>query len=425
MLWLPVVSWALYDFANTIFSMNVISRYFPLWVQEDIGVPDLYYSLTYSLSMLLVAVSLPFLGKLSDISGKRKPFLIVLTLLSVISTFLIGYYGGLWSGLFFFLLANFFFQCALVPYNALLPYVSRHTSRGKVSGLGVGLGYLGTIAGLVMVWPFVSYDVFQKIPSSLRSFCSFFMRKYYAAGGEVLRINAFIPTAILFLIFSLPAFIFIKEKAVPAKKSDKTVQPFSQLIVTFKSLKSSPSLGIFILANFIYMDVIHTVIVFMSVYSRNVIDFSDDKITIFLIVSTVFAIVGSFFYGWFVSETDPKLVLHYVLGNWTLGIAVALLAYSETVFWTAGSLIGFGLGGVWVTARLVLIELCPEERLGEFFGLYGLTGKCAAVIGPALWGVSTYVFSSLGDTKYRISIGLMLVLLIGGWVVYSRIDVNP
>jgi len=225
--WPVISSWSLYDFANTIFSMNIISLYFPLWVTVDKGGADILYGVALSSSMVLVAISMPLLGAFSDRMGRRIPLLVGLTLLSVIFTGLIGISNQLILGLIFFVLANYGYHAALVPYDALLPQVSRGFSVGKVAGIGVALGYVGAITGIVMVKPFVS---------------------------EAGRGAAFIPTAFLFLLFSLPCFFLIKEE----KKTKSPVfrgtlgKEFMQIKETLLNTKKYPGLLPFLIANFLY-----------------------------------------------------------------------------------------------------------------------------------------------------------------------------
>ena len=179
-----IVSWAFYDFANTIFSMNVISLYFALWVTVDHGGQDIFYSIALSGSMLAVAISAPVLGTISDQTGRRRLPLIFLTTISVLATALIGEASQLWMGLLLFVIANYCYQSALVFYNGMLPSVALQSNVGVVSGYGVAFGYMGSIAGLLLVEPFVE------------------------DGG---RSAAFLPTAALFLIFAIPCFLFVKD----------------------------------------------------------------------------------------------------------------------------------------------------------------------------------------------------------------------
>ena len=154
-----VWGWISYDFANTIYSMNVVSLYFSLWITVDNGREDIWVSLANSLSMLMVALSLPGLGVISDRYRRRMPFLLGLTLSCVLFTSLISVVG--WTvpssgwrvglALSFFVLANYSYQGGLVFYNALLPQVSPPRLMGRVSGYGTAMGYLGAIVGLSLI----------------------------------------------------------------------------------------------------------------------------------------------------------------------------------------------------------------------------------------------------------------------------------
>jgi UMF1 family MFS transporter len=129
-----IASWAFYDFANTIFSMNVISLYFALWVTVDHGGQDILYSMALSSSMLAVAISAPVFGTISDQTGRRSLPLTLLTFISVLTTAVIGQTDQLWVGLLLFIVANYCYQSALVFYNGMLPDVARNSNVGVVSG---------------------------------------------------------------------------------------------------------------------------------------------------------------------------------------------------------------------------------------------------------------------------------------------------
>ncbi len=179
---LAVISWALYDLANTIFSMNIVSLYFSLWVVNAMGGSDAAYGAANSLSMGLMFLTAPFLGAISDQAARRIPFLVATTLLCVAFTALLGL-GGLTLSLLLFIVANYMFQAGLVFYDALLPVVSTEHSRGKVGGLGIGLGYLGSFIGVgsgLLLLDRIDY------------------------------VGVFRLSALLFLLFALPCFFFVK-----------------------------------------------------------------------------------------------------------------------------------------------------------------------------------------------------------------------
>jgi len=380
---LGIASWSLYDFANTIFSMNVISLYFALWVTVDHGGQDIVYSFALSGSMLAVAVSVPVFGAISDRTGKRRGPLVLLTVVCVVCTAGIGLAGQLAQGLILFVLANYCYQSAMVFYNGMLPAVSRGTDVGLVSGYGVALGYLGSIAGLLTVKPFV------------------------AAGG---RGAAFLPTAILFFVFAVPCFLFVKDpevrRAAPARLSDA----WRALRQTAAQAARHRHLLKFILIHFLILDVVNTIIAFMSVYAHKVIGFDDGQINAFLIVSTVSAMAGSLLIGWLVKIKGALWAYGLVLGIWAAALVTAAASHSATVFWLVGPMAGIGMGGVWVVSRALLIRLSPPEQVGEFFGLYGLAGKMASILGPLLWGSTVWLFESTGTFKYRAAVSALFLI---------------
>jgi len=362
--------------------MNVISLYFALWVTVDHGGQDILYSSALSLSMLAVAVSVPVFGALSDTTGKRRVPLIGLTLLCVFCTGLIGTTDHLWTGLILFMVANYGYQSALVFYNGMLPSISRGSHVGLVSGYGVALGYLGSIFGMLMVKGYVESDG---------------------------RSAAFLPTAGLLLLFSIPCFLFVKdpetkEIAPPVRFKEA----FTTLKQTFLRARQYRSLFRFILIHFLVLDAVNTIIAFMAVYASKVIGFSGSQITSFLISSTVGAMIGSWIIGILVKHKGVIWSYWLVLGLWVVALFLTAISQSEALFWVVGPIAGVGMGGVWVVSRAFIVELSPPEKVGEFFGLYGLAGKAASIMGPMLWGGVVWAMDSTETLKYRIAVIVLL-----------------
>jgi len=389
-----IASWAFYDFANTIFSMNVISLYFALWVTVDHGGQDIFYSGALSISMITVAVSAPIFGVISDQTGRRRFPLAFLTIMSVFATTLIGQTNLLWVGLLLFIIANYCYQSALIFYNGMLPNVAHHSSVGIVSGYGVSLGYLGSIVGLLIVEPFV------------------------ANGG---RSAAFLPTGILFLIFAIPCFIFVKD-------SNQNIFPVNigQAFITLKKTIANASdnqiLLSFFVVHFLVLDVVNTIIAFMSVYANKVIGLNDKQITSFLIFSTVFAMMGSLLIGWLIKHKGTIFSYWTVLCLWLTSLFLIMVSSEETLFWVAGSLAGLGIGGVWVVSRTIVVELSPSEKIGEFFGLYSLTGKMASIIGPLLWGGIVWALQDTQTLKYRTAVGILFLITVIAVFLFNNLQ---
>ncbi|MBN1384872.1 MAG: MFS transporter [Elusimicrobia bacterium] len=397
---IKIISWSLYDFGNTIFSMNIVSMYFALWIVVDKGGKDIFYSMALSISTFFIVLLMPILGVISDDYKRRMPFLIFFTVLCVIFTGLIGIFNDIFLGLLFFGIANFFYHTSLVFYDALIPQIAGSPDKiGKVSGYGVAFGYLGAILGLLMVKPFV---------------------EAYGRSG------AFIPTAVMFLIFSLPLFFLIKDtekqKISFSGINAKLIPAIKKLIQPFKEIRAYESVFMFLLANFLYCDTINTIIAFMAIYASKVIGFSNVGLINFFILSTVSAIITSYFWGLLTDKIGAKESLTLVLITWCIALLLAILSFKDTIFWIVGVISGAALAGVWVTSRVLIVKLSPPDKLGQFLGFYGLTEKVSAIVGPLIWGLAVLVFEPLGIIRYRIAVGILMVFILASIFILQKVN---
>jgi UMF1 family MFS transporter len=389
------LSWAFYDFANTIYSYAVVSYAIGLWSVDRLGRADGQFWVLFAgaVSVLLNAVVSPVLGAMSDRTGGRIRYLLFFTTTTVVATALIGLTDTAALGLILFAIANFGYQAALIYYDATLPVVARPEARGRVSGLGVAIGYLGTIVIALLIL------VLDSKASSL----TFFM----AAG--------------LFAIFSVPLFLNVREP----KRAD--AQPFRvrdvagswlQLRETIDDARQVPGLGRFLVGRFFYTDPVNTVIVVMSVFATEAIGVSQSAANVVLLILAVVAVIASFGWGQLVERIGPKRTLMIVLGTWCVGLAIAGSVLSLPTFLIGGVFLGAGLGGVWTSDRVFMLRLSPPDKVGEFFGLYGIAGKFSAVTGPLLYGsiVSTLLNAGWGSGAYQVGIfSFLILLLIGVW----------
>ena len=407
------LSWAFYDFANTIFSMNVLTMYLAQWVVVDRGVEDVWYSVAYSVSMALVALTLPVLGALADFkAGGRLRFLLGFTIASVAGTALIGLAarnvpgsGAVTAALFAFGIANYAFQGSLVFYNALLPQVSTPATIGRVSGFGVALGYLGAIAGLLLVSPFVD----GKLPFTD------IQLPWPPAGG---RAAAFYPTAFFFAVFALPLFLRVRVDGAGGSAAGGEGNPWRRAIrETWNALRDTrryPGVRRFLLANYLFVDAINTVIIFMAVYAQEVMGMPDTVKIQFFIVATTGAVIGSLLLGRLSDRWGHRRVLMAVLCGWAVALSIVALSQNKGLFWVAGILVGICLGGTWTSSRALLAALTPAESHGRFFGLYALSDKAAAVVGPLVWGLIVWVGKPLGPLRYRLAVASLVLFVLAG-----------
>ena len=400
-------AWATYDFANTIFSMNVITMYFAQWIIVDLGFEDISYSIAYAASMVAVALTMPALGALADARKNRLRCLLVYTGACVAFTITVGNVAALirpvyWKGvlaLAAFALANYFYIGGQTFYNALLRGAAPPGQTGRVSGLGTALGYVGAIAGLLLVWPFV---------------------KGWIPGFAEGRPSAFVPTGLLFLIFSIPTFLLVKEAAAGAERRSAW-WGLRKVADTVKRARERPDVFRFLIGNVLLQDPVATAIVFMAVYANVVFGMPDAaKIPLF-IVATTFAVVGAAAAGFVTDRWGPRKTTIATAVGWAATFILIAAANRPILFWVGGSLVGVGLGFTWTAARPFLAGLVGESEQGEFFGLYSLSSRVAAIIGPLLWGTIIYVGAAWPVGKYRLAVASLAVLEVAAAFVFASI----
>jgi MFS transporter, UMF1 family len=416
---LAVWAWVLYDFANTIFSVSILTVFFPLWVDAQVGNGAPLVNAATAVSALLVLFTAPLLGAVADLRQRRVPYLVALTFASVALTAALDVAGGVVVGVALFVAADLAYQSALVFYNALLPVVAVGRGTGRISGYGTAAGYVGTILALVVLTFFVSGG--EAVRSILGPFGG------WAETGAEQNQNTFLPTAFLYLLFSLPAFFFVPDPAVRPPRPVSLGAAYRDVLRTLARLRSGyAGMGTFILATVLYMDAANTAISNMALYGREVFGMVSAEVRNLLLFSTVFAVVGSAVSGIATDRAGPKRTLLVVLALWLVAIVLTALAPAAWTLFFVGPLVGVALGGTWTVSRVMLVALSPPEKLGEFFGFYSLAGRFSAVLGPALTALLLVVFGALEGMAYRISIGALAVIMALGIFLLARVpDVRP
>ena len=397
-------AWSLYDFANTIFSFAVVSGAIGLYLNDQFGPRDggVLLAVSVALSVGINALVSPILGAISDRGGRRMPFLLAFTALCIGSTFFIADVAPL-IGLALFIVANFAYQAALIYYDATLKTVSYPETRGRLSGIGTAIGYCGTIVvGLLIL--------LLDVPVEAR----------------------FRLAAALYLVFAIPIFLVVREPRArdeqPLRAAD-VIASFGQLRASIEHARAVPGLGRFLVGRFFYSDAVNTVIVVMSVVTTEALGVSDAAANGILLGLTIVAIAMSFVWGWLADRIGPKRTLLTVLASWAVGlviggVAIGLGAAGLPPFLVAGAILGSGLGGVTVADRVLMVRLSPPDRIGEFFGLYGLVGKGSQVIGTLLYGLTLFLFlDRLGNGAYQLAVlSLLVTMIIGVWLIWPVRD---
>lgn len=401
--WWRVLSWQMYDFADTIYSMNVYTFYFGLFLFSAFNRDATDFGWALSLANLVVAITSPLLGAMSDASQRRMPFLRFFAVLTAVSTALIAFSTSYLSAVLLFVLSYFFYQTAWNFYQALLPGLCNEENVSRVSGVAVGLGYVGSIFGMIsMQWLIKGPEQYEMV---------------------------FLYSAALFLLFAIPALTLVPDFAPTSRKVRLDVaSAYRRVADTLTHARQYPGLFRFLIADFIYENAIAAVIGFMTVYGAKVAGFTDETLQSFFIFSTGFAVVAGFLFGPVVDKIGPKKSVIGTLLIWLVTFPLVAVADSPELFNLIGPLAGIGLAAVWTSSRTFLVALAPIEKSGEFFGLYALSGKSASVAGVLVWTlVLQFMTPSVGEvTALRTAVWVMCgFTLLGLLLVLGLPDVRP
>lgn len=421
-----VAGWALYDFANTIYSMNIVSRYLKLYIVDDLGYDDRYFDIPFSISMLLAALLLPALGAMSDHSTKKKIFLLLFTLTCCLSVGAMALVPAALIGITvaLFIVANFSYEAAQPFYNALLYSVTDGKKARLLSGVGVALGYVGAALGIMLVRPFVD-----------GSFLSFQIDGMDGWG----KVGSFIPTAFLFALFTVPFLLWVRERPAAVEKKTSIRESYRDVKNAIVESRKYPGVLRFLVADYFFEDAVATVIINIGLYCTIVIGLTSADIDMFLIISTVSAVLGSFAMGWIARHWQLKPLLNLIICGWVIVLVTFILTDSMPVIWVLGSLVGVLLGGLWTVSRPLLAELVPRQELGKFFGLFSLSGKAAAIVGPLIWTTVVYTFNAerpigrlavdlFGMTQsdhaalpYKAGLASLVVMMVVGLIIFAKV----
>jgi MFS transporter, UMF1 family len=437
-------AWALYDFSNTIFSMNVATLYFSVWLVDDLGTSNTLYAAGNALASLLVVLAIPVLGAMSDARRRRVPWVIGFTLLSCLACAAIGVLGqttlpltgaevaagvtpppGWHAGfgemkwvLLAFIIASFAYQAAQPFYNAMMPELVPVEEQGRLSGLGTALGYVGSVVGVALVIPF--FNGALPLIGQLGARALETIRDTIPFTSHAGRVSTFVPTGLLFLLFSLPLFFFCRDHdPAPPGTRVRWGRAFADVANTLRDARRHPGVLRFIVTSFVYQDAVGTIVGFMTLYAVKAVGFDrGSEITLFLVL-TIPAIFGSYIYGHLVDRIGGKRTLMLTLGAWIVLLAAMMAVPTKGAFWIVGLAIGLNFGGVPTAERPVLLSLVPDVEAGRYFSLMLLSARAAAVAGPLLWALTVDGLEpALGTgVAYRAAVGVVALMFLTALLV--------
>ena len=399
----------MYDWANSAFSTTVMAGFFPIFFEKYWSNPDDVIQSTYqlgwanSLASIVVAALAPFLGAIADRGSAKKKFLIFFCYMGVVMTgglYMVG--QGQWQmAVMVYIAASVGFMGANIFYDSLLPSVAPKEKMNYVSSLGFAIGYIG--GGLLFLINVLMY----------------LHPQWFGIADATTAIKlSFLSVAVWWGVFTIPLLLFVPEPQI--SDSLPLVRAISagyrQLRITFTQIRQLKIIGMFLLAYWLYIDGVDTIIR-MSVKMGSSLGFeAGDLITALLMVQFI-AFPAALGYNWFASKIGTKKAVLIAIGGYSV---VTLLAYFMTVklhFYILAALIGLFQGGVQALSRSLFTRLVPRGKEAEFFGFYNMLGKFAAVIGPIMMGWVT-----LATGNVRLGILSILILFISGALLLQKVD---
>lgn len=382
-----IISWMMYDFANSSFANNVTTfiyaAFFTKVIAENEIIGTALWSRGVGIIMLVVALLSPPLGALSDQGGYRKRFLLFFTFLAVIFTALLYFpqQGQAIYALTLYIIACICFEMGIVFYNAFLPDIAPPERIGRISGQAWGVGYFGGLLSMaVLMVGFVSaetpwFGLTKETHEHIRA--------------------TNIGVAIWFAIFSLPALFYLP--APPARQIDNKLSlaaSYRRILQTFRELQRYREIFKLLLARLVYNDGLITVFAFGGIYAVGTYGFTFEEVLFFGIIVNIAAGIGAWCFGYLDDRLGGKLTIQITLIGFVIATIVAVVPQEKIWFWIAGLLVGLFAGPNQSASRSLMGRFVPQNKETEFYGFYAFSGKATAFLGPLLMGVITQAFGS-------------------------------
>ncbi len=398
-----VKAWISYDLGNSAFATTVLAAFFPIFYNQywastlDPASSAEYLSWTLVISNLTLLFTAPLIGAITDISKSTKLMFVSMVSISIVCVGLLFFLQvGSWMyALVFFGIANYFFSASNVLYDKILVQITSPDLFSKISGYGYAWGYFG--GGLLFL---------------VNALMSLYPEMFgLESQADAIRWS-FITVSVWWTIFLLPLSITYKERVVNI--SEKVIKDsLNNFIDTLKSVSKYKNAFVFLIAFFLYIDGVHTVIALASTFALN-LGLDTSSIIIALILVQFVAFPSTLMWSFVAEKYGDKIVI-----NITIIIYIILIIYSLNLsnvveFYTLAGLIGFIQGGIQGSSRSLFAKLIPTDKAGAFFGLFNTFGKAAAFIGPALIGIFLVIFK---DTSLML-LPLLVLFVLGIIVLY-------
>ncbi|HWH46924.1 MAG TPA: MFS transporter [Burkholderiales bacterium] len=401
-----VVSWALYDWANSAFALIVMSAFFPLFLKQywsapaDATTSTLQLGLANSAASIVVALLAPLLGAIADRASAKKRYLAGFTALAIVMTAGLAVVArGDWPmAIALFIAACIGFSAANVFYDALIVDVAQRHEVHHVSALGFGLGYLGggllfALTVAMTLWP---------------------QRFGLADSAQAIRAS-FALVALWWALFAVPLWLFVNEEPRSMTGASAAKEGLRQVASTFRQLRGLRPVWLFLLAYWFYIDGVYT-IARMALDYGLALGFDPKSLIVALLITQFVGFPAALAFGYAGERLGAKPAIFVAIAAYA---GATLWSYAMTEVWEFYALataIGLVQGGAQSLSRSFYARIIPRAQAGEFFGFYNMAGKFGSILGPMLVGVAGALTGSP-----RLGILAVLLLLIVGTLLLSLV----
>ena len=397
----------MYDFANsgytTVVITAVFNAYFVSVVADNRPWATFAWTLTLSVSYAAIVLSAPLVGAWADLRAAKKRLLGATTAGCVLFTALLAQIGPGDVALAVVLVAasNFFFGTGENLVAAFLPELARGAALGKVSGWGWSLGSIGGLVTLGLCLVYVTHA--QALGEPAQSFVPVTM----------------LITAVVFAAASVPTFLLLRERARPRPAGQHTLrQAYARVLDTLSHAARFRDLRQFLLCLVFYQAGVQAVVALAAIYAQQAMGFTTRDSIVLVLVVNVTAAAGAFAFGHVQDRIGHVPTIALTLAGWIATVVIAWFAETRAVFWIAANLAGLCVGASQSAGRALVGYLSPEDRLAEFFGLWGLAVKLSSILGPVTYGAASWV----SQGNHRLAMLIIGIYFVAGLVLLAGID---
>ena len=392
-----VFAWAMYDFANSGYTTVVLTAVFNAYFVSTIAgnAPWATFAWTAALSVSYAIVMFlgPVAGAYADAHAAKRRVLLASTVVCIIGTAALAWAkpGAVPYAVAFIIVSNVAYALGENVIAAFLPELARPEALGKVSGWGWSLGYFGGILalGISLAWVMTAASRGSTTGD--------------AVGGTM------IITAAVFALAAAPTFLWLRERATPAQAPGMRAA-FERLVVTAREARRYRDLILVFACGVFYQAGVATVIALAAIYAEQVMGFKTQDTIMLILVVNITAAIGAFGFGYAQDRIGKVAALRVTIVGWVVMTVVAYFSTTAALFWVAANLAGLCMGSSQSAGRALVAYLSPQGRSAEFFGLWGVATRLAAILGPLTYGAVTWATGG----NHRLAI-----LLTGGFFIVS------